>query len=132
MSCSNFSSGASRSTVQTSMSFAASTSYTISCGREAARRTRPLRAASTFAASASILAVKICFPKLTRDRAGALDLLLQLDDPVDQRFRRGRAAWHVNVHRHDAIAPSHDRIGIVVVAAAIRARPHRDDPARLG
>src|SRR3569833_2087818 len=133
MSCSNFSSGASRRVLQTSSSADASTSYASSWGREYTRRTRPLRAASTFAASASIFAVKTCFPKtlLASDRAGALDLLLQLDDPVDQCFSRGRTPRHVHIHGHDAIAATHDRVRIVVVAATIRARTHRDDPARF-
>ena len=42
--------------------------------------------------------------------AGALDLLLQLDDAVEQRLGRRRTTGHVDVHRHDAIAAAHHRI----------------------
>ncbi len=50
---------------------------------------------------------------------------------VQERFRGRRAAGNVNVDRHDAIAASHYRIGIMIIAAAIRARAHRDHVARL-
>ena len=65
------------------------------------------------------------------DRAGAADLLLQQKHAVEQRLGRRRAAGHVDVDRHDAVAAAHHRIGIVVVAAAIGAGAHRDDVARL-
>src|SRR5690349_14414209 len=38
------------------------------------------------------------------DRAGAPDLLLQQQHAVEQRFRGRRAARHVDVDRHDAVA----------------------------
>lgn len=53
---------------------------------------------------------------------GAADLLLQLDDAVDQGFRRGGAARHIDIDRHDAVAATHHGIAVVVVAAAIGAR----------
>ena len=62
----------------------------------------------------------------------ARDLLLQLQDAVEQRLGRRRAARHVDVDRHDAVAAAHHRVGIVVVAAAVGAGAHRDHPARLG
>ena len=67
-------------------------------------------------------------PKLVR----AADLLLQLQDAVDQRFGGRRAARHVDVDRHDAIAAAHHGVGIVVVAAAVGAAAHRDHPLRVG
>src|SRR5579859_4200017 len=66
------------------------------------------------------------------DGADAADLLLQQQHAVEQRLRRRRAARHVDVDRHDAVATAHHRIGIVVVAAAIGAGAHRDHVARLG
>src|SRR5689334_3999920 len=53
------------------------------------------------------------------DRAGAADLLLQQHHAVEQRLGRGRAAGHIDVDRHDAVASAHDRIGIMIVAAAV-------------
>ena len=58
---------------------------------------------------------------LALDRSGAADLLLQQQHAVDQRFRGRRAAGHVDVDRHDAVAAAHHRVGIVIVAAAIGA-----------
>src|SRR5262245_40789913 len=52
-------------------------------------------------------------PCLPLDRAGAPDLLLQQEDAVEQRLGRGRAARHVDVDRHDAVAAAHHGIGIV-------------------
>src|SRR5256885_13315077 len=63
---------------------------------------------------------------------GAADLLLQLDDAVDQGFRRGGAARHIDSDRHDAVTAAHHGIAVVVVAAAVGARAHGDDPAGLG
>src|SRR5947199_9611628 len=72
------------------------------------------------------------FVKLTRDGVGTPDLVLELEDPVEQRFGRRRATWHVNVDGHDAIASTHDRVGVMVVTTAVGARSHRDHPPRLG
>src|ERR1700728_600545 len=60
----------------------------------------------------------------TEDRPPAPDFLLQLHDPVDKRLGRGRAAGHVDIHRHDAVAAAHHRVGVMVVAAAIGAAAH--------
>src|SRR5262245_2185429 len=40
---------------------------------------------------------------LSQDGRGAMDLLLQLEDAVDQRLRGGRTARHVDIDRHDAV-----------------------------
>ena len=56
-------------------------------------------------------------------RAGAADFPLQLQDAVDQGLGGGRAARHVDVDRHDAVAAAHHGIGVVVIAAAIGAGP---------
>src|SRR5580700_2907098 len=61
-----------------------------------------------------------------------LDLALQLNHAIEQRFGRGRTAGHIDIDRHDAIAATHYRIGVMVIAAAVGAGAHRDDPARLG
>src|SRR5271156_877794 len=68
---------------------------------------------------------------LPLDRPGAADLLLEEQYAIDERFRRGRAAGNVDIDRHDPVAAAHDRIGIVVIAAAIGAGPHRDHITRL-
>ncbi len=62
---------------------------------------------------------------------GAADLLLELDDPVDERLGGRGAARHVHVHRHDAVAAADHRVAVVVVAAAVGAGTHGDHPARL-
>src|ERR1700761_899016 len=79
---------------------------------------------------ASSLPSSITLP-LAFDGAGAPDLLLQQQHAVKQRFRRRRAAGHVNVDRHDAIAAAHHRIRVMIVTAAIGARSHRDHVTRL-
>src|SRR5690606_2236573 len=67
----------------------------------------------------------------TGDRVGALDLLLKLNDAEQQGLCRRRTARNVNVDGNDTVAAPHDRIRIVVVAAAVRAGSHGYDPARL-
>src|SRR5262249_16518190 len=42
------------------------------------------------------------------DRAGAADLLLQQQHPVEQRFGGRRAAGNVDIDRYDAVAAAHD------------------------
>src|SRR5262249_9504391 len=66
-----------------------------------------------------------------RDGAGGRDLLLQQQHAVEQCLRGRRAAGHVDIDRHDAIAAAYDRVGIVVVPAAVGARAHGNDVARL-
>src|SRR5262249_39494223 len=50
----------------------------------------------------------------SRDRIGAADLVLQLHDAVEQRLRGRRAAGHVDIHGHDAVAAAHHRVRVVV------------------
>src|SRR6185503_11362208 len=59
------------------------------------------------------------------------DLVLELEDPVDERLGGRRAARHVDVDGHDAVAAADDGVGIMIVAAAVGAGAHRDHPARL-
>src|SRR4051812_12120284 len=60
----------------------------------------------------------------------ALDLVLQLDDPVHQRLGPGRAARDVDVHRYELVGALHD--GVVVEHAGARgAGAHRDHPLGL-
>ncbi|RUP45538.1 hypothetical protein BC936DRAFT_148044 [Jimgerdemannia flammicorona] len=42
-----------------------------------------------------------------------------------------RAPWHIDVDRNNAITAADNRVGVVVVAAAVRARAHGNDPAGL-
>ena len=48
-----------------------------------------------------------------------VDLLLQLQKAVDERFCRRRAAGHVDVDRHDAVAAAHDRVRVVIVVMLV-------------
>ncbi len=70
--------------------------------------------------------------KVHCDGALAADLLLELEHPVEERLGRWRTPRDVDVDGHDAVAAAHDRVRVVVVAAAVRARPHGHDPARPG
>ena len=54
----------------------------------------------------------------------ALNLLLQLQQAVEERLGRGRAAGHVNVDGHDPIAAAHHGVRVVVVAAAVGTAVH--------
>src|SRR5262245_50859369 len=65
------------------------------------------------------------------DGTGAADFFLQQQHAVEQCLGRGWTAGNVDIDRHDAIAAAHDRIGIVVITAAVGAGAHRDDVARL-
>src|ERR1700757_3648408 len=111
MSISNFNSGASRSVRQTVRRFPASVSYATSSAGDGRRRTESLSCASTWSARASTRSFKVT-GRLPRDRTGALDLLLQLDDAVDERFGRRRTAGDIDIDRHDAIATTHHRVGV--------------------
>src|SRR6516164_5266564 len=53
------------------------------------------------------------------DCANAPDLLLQQQHAVQQRLGGRRAARHINVDRHNAVATANYCVGIVVIAAAI-------------
>src|SRR5260221_6571639 len=80
-------------------------------------------------ASAAMLAM---WGNSARDGVGAADLVLQLEDAIEQRLRGRWTAGNVYVHRHDAVAAPHHRIGVMVVTAAVGTGTHRNDPARLG
>src|SRR5690348_6837237 len=131
MSISNFRSGASRRVRHTVSRFAASTSYATSSASDGTRRTESLSCASTLSVRASIRSFKVT-GRLPRDRAGALDLLLQLNDAVDKRFGRRRTAGDINIDGHYAITTAYHGVGIVIVAATVRARAHGDHPTWLG
>src|SRR5438552_2132322 len=93
-------SGSSRRKVMTSTRFAASTS-SISSPR---RTATPVSFGPSAACTAWPNAEMSALIRSARDRSGAPDLLLQLQDAVDQRLGGGRAAGDVDVDRHDAIA----------------------------
>src|SRR5215469_9491342 len=57
---------------------------------------------------------------------GAADFLLEQQHAIQERFGRRRAAWHVNVDRHDTVAAADHRVGKMIVAAAVGAGTHRD------
>src|SRR5689334_20792410 len=70
-------------------------------------------------------------PPSALDRPFAAGLPLQLQDSVEQSLGGRRAAGDVDVDGDNAIAPAHDAVAIVIIAAAIGAAAHRDDVARL-
>eukprot|EP00968_Pinguiococcus_pyrenoidosus_P004547 scaffold301_cov243-Pinguiococcus_pyrenoidosus.AAC.52 len=61
----------------------------------------------------------------------ALHLLLQLEHAVQQTFGSWRAARHVDVHGHDAVAPADHCVRVVIVATAVGAGAHGHHPPRL-
>src|SRR3954468_5679357 len=67
----------------------------------------------------------------SRRQLHLINLLLQLDDAVDERFGARRAAGHVHIPRNDLIYPLHERV-VVEHPANGRARAHRDGVFRLG
>src|SRR6187402_958040 len=121
----------SRSAVATAIRSRGATSAVTSLRSTFTVSMSPKRAASRSTSEVSLITL-MCDALLTRDRVGATDLLLQLQDAVDQRFGRRRATRHIDIDRNDAIAAANDRVGIMVVAAAIGAGTHGDDPLRLG
>lgn len=59
-------------------------------------------------------------------------LLLQLEDTEHECFGGRRAARDVNVHRHDAVTSSGHAVAVVVVAAAVGAATHGNNPSGVG
>lgn len=60
-----------------------------------------------------------------------LDFLLKLHESVKQSLRSGRASRDVNIDRNNTIASPDNRVGIMVVAAAVGATAHADNPPGL-
>ena len=68
-------------------------------------------------------------------RAGGrrpVEPLLQLQQPGEHGLGTRRAARHVHVDRHELVDALHDRVGVPVGAAAVRAGAHRQHVPRLG
>lgn len=63
---------------------------------------------------------------------GMPHLLLELENAKHERLGGRRAAGHVDIHGHDAVASSGDTVGVVVVAATVGAATHGDDPSGFG
>src|SRR6516225_64138 len=59
-----------------------------------------------------------------------INLVLQLQQSEEQRFRPRRATHHINIHRHDTVHTLQHRICVERPAYA-RARTHRDAPLRI-
>src|ERR1700722_444061 len=116
--CSNAKRGSSRK-VSTSGSSASRSAWATGSPFSTKHARTPGRVATVSARSA------------TEDRPGAADLLLKLHDAVNQGLCCRRAAGHIDVHRHDAIATPHHRITVVIVAATVGAASHADHPARF-
>src|SRR3569833_2408408 len=69
---------------------------------------------------------------LAGDGVGAANLVLQLDDAEQQSLCCRRTTRNIDIHRHDAIAAAHHRIGLMVIASVFGSRAHGNLPARLG
>ena len=59
-------------------------------------------------------------------------LLLELEDAKHERLGGGRAPGHVNINRDDSVAAARDAVAVVVVATAVGAGAHGDDPSGFG
>src|SRR6476646_5395593 len=66
----------------------------------------------------------------TLEQLAGADLLVEHDDPVQERLGPGRATRDVDVHRDDLVDALDDRV-VVEHPAATRADAHRDDPLGL-
>jgi len=62
---------------------------------------------------------------------GMPHLLLQLENAVHESLRCWWAPWHVNIHWHNPVAPSRNRITVMIVSTSICARAHRNNPSRI-
>src|SRR3954467_15272555 len=89
----------------------------------------PATVASSSRALSPVISVDL------RRRLGALagapemrDLILQEQQPVEQRLRRRRTPGHVDVHGDDAIDSLDDVIAVAEGTARVRARAHRHGP----
>src|SRR5919201_255952 len=69
-------------------------------------------------------------PDLIGRRHAGLDLLLEADDPLDERLRPRRAAGDVDVDGDDLVHPLEHGV-VVEHPARARAGAHRDHPLRL-
>ena len=56
-------------------------------------------------------------------------LLLQLKNPIHKRLTGRRTSGHIDIHRHNPIAPPRNTITIMIITPAIRARAHTDHPS---
>lgn len=63
---------------------------------------------------------------------GMPHLLLKLEDTKHEGLGGRRATRNVDIHRHDPVTAAGDAVRVVVVAAAVCARAHGDDPAGVG
>eukprot|EP00211_Chloroparvula_japonica_P005518 CAMPEP_0119124720 /NCGR_PEP_ID=MMETSP1310-20130426/4258_1 /TAXON_ID=464262 /ORGANISM="Genus nov. species nov., Strain RCC2339" /LENGTH=362 /DNA_ID=CAMNT_0007114713 /DNA_START=66 /DNA_END=1153 /DNA_ORIENTATION=- len=59
------------------------------------------------------------------------NLLLELEEPIQEGLRRRGAAGDINIDRNNPVTAPDHRIGVVVVAPAVSAAPHRHHVARL-
>ena len=80
----------------------------------------------------SVLNIRSLLAIPKRRHALASHLLLQLQHSVEKRLSSGRAAGHVDVDGHDSVAAAHDGVWVVVVAAAVGATSHGENPLRIG
>src|SRR5207248_4156219 len=70
-------------------------------------------------------------PSPTLGHVLCLDALLEEDDALEQRLGAGRAPGDVDVDGDDLVDAFGHRVRVPVGAAAVGARPHRDDVLRV-
>ena len=79
-------------------------------------------------------AVRFSFPfhrllsHLQQKRFVSLDFLLQLQHSEQEGFGCRWASWDVNIHRHNTIASSHNRVRVVIISTSIGTRSHGNNP----
>ena len=56
----------------------------------------------------ALIRIPVPGPELARDSSGTPDLALELHNSVQQCFRCGRTAGHVDVDRNNPVTPAHD------------------------
>lgn len=61
---------------------------------------------------------------------GMPHLLLQLEDPIHERFGRGWASRDVDIDRHDPVTTTSNAVTVVVVSASVGTTTHADHPSR--
>src|SRR5260370_38558802 len=61
-----------------------------------------------------------------------LDLLAQLQQPLDQRLGAGWAAGDVHIDRHQRVHPLHDILAVVELPTQACRLAHRNDPLGFG
>ena len=71
------------------------------------------------------------FTKIHCRGSSLFNLLLQLKNSVKESLSRWRTSRNVNIHRDNPVAPSHNRIRIVIIPPTIGTTSHTNNPPRF-